>query len=412
MSPRTPGVPETPAGGSRFPGAGLGTGAGLGVGADAARSAEITVPAPPHGVAGIQGADGAAVAGGVLGTAGTGVAGGTTVTRGPAGGAENGADARPPLTERLAAAFSAVVDTVRGAFVGDERTVRLSLCCLMAEGHLLVEDHPGVGKTTLAKALAHSLGLGFGRVQFTADLLPADVTGAMVLDRDSGRIVFRPGPVFTNILLADELNRASPKAQSALLESMEERQVSTDGVSHALPQPFMVIATQNPYDAAGTFPLPHSQRDRFLLRLSVGYPDRQAEDELLAGVRSRPAPESLDVVGSPEFLRAFSRAVLRAHTSPEVRGYVLDLVGETRAHPDLTVGASPRASLAVLRAASALAVSSGRDYVIPDDVKVVAEPALGHRVVVHPAAELAGVTPSSAIAEILSRLVVPVGRAR
>ena len=340
------------------------------------------------------------------------IAGLSTTPVGPGSSTAPRGASRPDTHTLLARTFDDVVANVRRAYIGRDGTVRLALCCLMAEGHLLVEDHPGVGKTTLAKALARSLGLTFGRVQFTADLLPADVTGAMVLDRDSGHIVFRPGPVFTNILLADELNRASPKAQSALLESMEERQVSADGVSHALPQPFMVIATQNPYDAAGTFPLPHSQRDRFLLRLSVGYPDRQAEDELLAAVRSRPTPESLEVVGSPEFLRAFARAVLRAHTSPEVRGYVLDLVGETRAHPDLTVGASPRASLAVLRAASALAVSSGRDYVIPDDVKVVAEPALGHRVVVHPAAELAGVTPSSAIAEILSRLVVPVGRAR
>jgi len=373
------------------PGANLvmGTGVDMSVDIDTARTAGIGVAAPPR-MAGEAGAPA------------------ETARR-----AGNGTDeGRPPLTERLATAFTAVVDAVRSAFIGDEQTVRLALCCLMAEGHLLVEDHPGVGKTTLAKALARALGLGFGRVQFTADLLPADVTGAMVLDRDSGSIVFRPGPIFTNILLADELNRASPKAQSALLESMEERQVSADGVSHALPQPFMVIATQNPYDSAGTFPLPHSQRDRFLLRLSVGYPDRQAEDELLAAVRTRPAPESLEVVGTPDFLRAFARAVLRAHASPDVRGYVLDLVAETRAHPDLTVGASPRASLAVLRAAAAVAVSSGRDYVVPDDVKTVAEPALGHRVVVHPAAELAGVTSSSAIVEILSRLVVPVGRAR
>ena len=261
VAPRTPSVtPNAEADASFSSGSSganltMGTNVDMGVDTDTTRSATLDIPAPPTEV----------------------------------GGNGTGGD-RPPLTERLATAFSAVVDTVRSAFIGDEHTVRLSLCCLMAEGHLLVEDHPGVGKTTLAKALARSLGLGFGRVQFTADLLPADVTGAMVLDRDSGNIVFRPGPVFTNILLADELNRASPKAQSALLESMEERQVSADGVSHALPQPFMVIATQNPYDSAGTFPLPHSQRDRFLLRLSVGYPDRQAEDELLAAVRTRPRP--------------------------------------------------------------------------------------------------------------------------
>jgi MoxR-like ATPase len=312
----------------------------------------------------------------------------------------------------LAETFENVVANVRLAYIGTLRTVRLALCCLMAEGHLLVEDHPGVGKTTLAKALARSLDLSFGRVQFTADLLPADVTGAMVLDRESGAISFRPGPVFTNILLADELNRASPKAQSALLESMEERQVSADGTSHALPHPFMVIATQNPYDAAGTFPLPHSQRDRFLLRLSLGYPDRQAEDDLLASSLTRPAPEALHGVATASFLAAFADAVRRAHVSPEVRGYVLDLVAETRSHPDLTVGASPRATLAVLRAAAAVAVACARDYVMPDDVKLVAEPALAHRVVVHPAAELAGVTPSATIQEILSRLVVPVGGTR
>jgi len=290
--------------------------------------------------------------------------------------------------------------------------VRLALCCLMAEGHLLIEDHPGVGKTTLAKALARSLDLAFGRVQFTADLLPADVTGAMILDRDSGRITFRPGPVFTNILLADELNRASPKAQSALLEAMEERQVSADGISHALPEPFMVIATQNPFDAAGTFPLPHSQRDRFLLRLSLGYPDRHAEDDLLASSTTRPAPEALPGVGGAGFLAAFAQAARQVHVSPEVRGYVLDLIGETRTHPDLTVGASPRATLSVLRAACAVAVAVGRGYVTPDDVKLVAEPALAHRLLVHPAAELAGVTPSAAIDEIVARLVVPVGRTR
>jgi len=321
-------------------------------------------------------------------------------------------EARHDIATRLARTFDAVVANVRSSYVGKDATVRLALCCLMAEGHLLVEDHPGVGKTTLAKALARSLGLGFGRVQFTADLLPADVTGAMVFDRDSGQIAFRPGPVFTNILLADELNRASPKAQSALLESMEEHQVSADGITHPLPQPFMVIATQNPYDAAGTFPLPHSQRDRFLLRLSLGYPDRATEDELLATTLTRPSPDSLSGVGGPEFLRVFAAAVVRTHVTPEVRGYVLDLIGETRTHPDLTVGASPRATLAVLRAAGAVAVSTGRDYVTPDDVKLVAEPALGHRVVVHPAAELAGVTASSTIEEIMSRLVVPVGGAR
>jgi MoxR-like ATPase len=193
---------------------------------------------------------------------------------------------------------------------------------------------------------------------------------------------------------------------------MEERQVSADGTSHALPQPFMVIATQNPFDAAGTFPLPHSQRDRFLLRLSLGYPDRDAEDELLASATTRPVPEDLHGVGGAGFPAAFAAAARHVHVAPEVRGYVLDLVGETRTHPDLTVGASPRATLSVLRAATAVAVAIGRDYITPDDVKLVAEPVLAHRLLVHPAAELAGVTPSAAIDEIVARLVVPVGRTR
>jgi MoxR-like ATPase len=314
-------------------------------------------------------------------------------------------DGRRPAA--LAASFDAVVATVRRSFLGGERAVRLALCCLLAEGHLLVEDHPGVGKTTLAKALARSIGLDFSRVQFTADLLPADVTGAVVLDRDTGRLGFRPGPLFTNVLLADELNRASPKAQSALLEAMEERQVSVDGTSHVLPRPFMVVATQNPYDAAGTFPLPQSQRDRFLLRLALGYPERDVEDELLAGTNDRPAPEALPAVADAGFVPGFAAALSSAHVAPELRRYILDLVGATRAHPDVSVGASPRAGLSVLRASTAWAVSEGRSFVTPDDVKEVAEPALAHRIVPHPAAELTGTTTAGTIAEILARLVVP-----
>ena len=271
----------------------------------------------------------------------------TTIPTGPL--STNGQEATPLTAAGLAQTFEAVVANVRSAYLGKDLTVRLSLCCLMSEGHLLVEDHPGVGKTTLAKALARSLGLGFGRVQLTADLLPADVTGAVVFDRDTGVLAFRPGPVFTNVLLADELNRASPKAQSALLEAMEERQVSADGTSHPLPRPFMVIATQNPFDAAGTFPLPHSQRDRFLLRLDLGYPDRETEDLLLSSNGSRPTPEELAPVGNLGFLAAFASAVDAVFVAPEVRGYVLDLVHATRNHPDLIVGASPRAALSLVR---------------------------------------------------------------
>jgi MoxR-like ATPase len=318
----------------------------------------------------------------------------------------------PDGTAALAATFETVAANVRRAYVGSPEVIRLALCCLGAEGHLLIEDRPGTGKTTLAKALARSLGLGFGRVQFTADLLPADVTGAVVLDRHSGTLAFHRGPVFTNVLLADELNRASPKAQSALLEAMEERQVSSDGASHPLPRPFMVIATQNPYDAAGTFPLPHSQLDRFLMRLAIGYPDRALEEELVDERVTRSRPEELRVVAEDSFAEAFARATHHVHVSSAVRGYVLDVARATRTHPDLAAGASPRAALAVVRAAAALALSDGRTFVVPDDVKQVAEPVLAHRVVAHAAAAMAGAGPSAIVAEIVGRLPVPVGPER
>ncbi|MHB8437614.1 MAG: AAA family ATPase [Acidimicrobiales bacterium] len=330
-----------------------------------------------------------------------------------AGAGEVGAvQLEPGDVSELARAFAAVAANVRRAYVGRDETIRLALCCLGAEGHLLVEDRPGMGKTTLAKALARSLGLGFGRIQFTADLLPADVTGAVVLDRASGALSFHRGPVFTNVLLADELNRASPKAQSALLEAMEERQVSAEGVSNALPRPFMVVATQNPFDAAGTFPLPQSQLDRFLMRISIGYPDRAQEEELLDAGNNRPSPEELPVVTDGSFATAFAQAVRRIHVGVAVRGYVLDIVHATRTHPDLAVGASPRAALALQRSACALAVSSGRSFVTPDDVKRVAEATLAHRVSGMPAAEIAGVTTSASVAEIVNRLPVPVAAGR
>ena len=313
----------------------------------------------------------------------------------------------------LAGTFEAVVANVRSAYVGSDETIRLALCALLAGGHVLIEDYPGVGKTTLAKALARSLGLEFGRVQFTADLLPADITGAVVVDHHSRELGFRAGPVFTNVLLADELNRASPKAQSALLEAMEERQVSADGTTRRLPVPFMVVATQNPHDVAGTFPLPHSQLDRFLLRLGLGYPDRLGEDELLAGVEDRPLPEDLPQAASASYVLAFASVAAAQHVSAAVRSYIVDLVEATRRHGDLVVGASPRAGLAVLRAARALAVADGRPYVLPDDVKRIALPALAHRVVAHPSAGAPGADGGAAVvAEILARLPVPVDAER
>jgi MoxR-like ATPase len=230
----------------------------------------------------------------------------------------------------------------------------------------------------------------------------------MIFDRERSTPVFHPGPIFTNILLADELNRASPKAQSALLEAMEEGQVSVDGVTHPLPRPFMVIATQNPFDSAGTYPLPFSQRDRFLMRLAVGLPGRQAEDRLLATSGERPRPEELGVVGGAPLLRALETAVSSVYVAPEMRGYVLDLVEATRDHPDLLFGASPRAGLALLRTSCAFAVTSGRDYLLPDDVKAVAEVVLGHRLAVSAAADMGGHSSSTLVAGILASVPVPV----
>ncbi len=311
-------------------------------------------------------------------------------------------------SEQLARQLDEVTANVGSVLYGKRDVVQLTLACLAAGGHLLIEDLPGVGKTTLAKALAQTLGLDCRRVQFTADLLPSDLIGAMVLDSQRATPVFRPGPVFTNILLADELNRASPKAQSALLEAMEEGQVSVDGVTHRLPKPFMVIATQNPYDSAGTYPLPFSQRDRFLLRTSIGYPGRQAEDRLLSTTTERPRPEELAVVGGAAMLAALSDAVDKVFVAPEVRAYVLDIVQATRHHPSMLFGASPRAGLALLRTACGHAVIGGRDYLTPDDVKAVADHVLGHRLAITSAAELGGSTASSLIGELLASTPVPV----
>jgi MoxR-like ATPase len=313
-------------------------------------------------------------------------------------------------SDALWSVIDAVVDNVCSVLYGKERSVRLALACLVAGGHLLVEDLPGVGKTTMAKALARSLGLGFRRVQCTADLLPSDITGALVFDREQGTPVFRPGPVFTNVLVADELNRASARAQSALLEAMEEHQVSVDGTTHRLPRPFMVLATQNPYDTVGTHRLPHGQQDRFMLCMSVGYPDRAAEDALLTRRAPQPSLDELDAVCDAATLRALTALVDQVHAGAALRGYILDLVAATRSHPELAVGASPRAALSVLRVAAATALFAHRDFVTPEDVKAVAVPALAHRVVVDAAAELSGADAGQIIEEIVERLPVPVRR--
>ena len=275
----------------------------------------------------------------------------------------------PEAAQQLGALFARIVEAVRSVLYADQTMVQLAVGCLLAQGHLLVEDLPGLGKTTLAKALARSLGLDFHRVQFTADLLPADVTGAMVLDRDRGEPVFRPGPIFTNVLMADELNRASARSQSALLEAMEERQVTADGTTMPLPRPFMVLATQNPFDAAGTSPLPQGQRDRFLLRLSMGYPSRVHEDRLLARTDTASLVDALGPALSRSDLDALLDGVRDVHVSEAVRGYILDIITASRAHPALAVGASPRGAIALRQASCAMALAEGRHYVVPADVQ-------------------------------------------
>lgn len=305
------------------------------------------------------------------------------------------------------ALFGALVGSIGGVVQADPSVVRLAVACVVAGGHLLIEDLPGLGKTTLAKALARSLGLEFRRLQMTADILPADIVGAMVLDLQRREPVFRRGPVFTNVLMADELNRASARAQSALLEAMEERQVTVDGHSFPLPEPFVVVATQNPYDAAGTSPLPHGQRDRFLLRLSLGYPTRAGEDELLAGADPSVRAGQLPPVLTENDLRRLAATVAAVHLAPLARAYILDLVEATRSHPEVEVGASPRAARSLANASRAVAVAEGRGYVTPADVQEVAVPALAHRLVLRRGADLQVGGAQSVVADLLERVPLP-----
>ena len=308
--------------------------------------------------------------------------------------------------------FEAIVDNVERMIQGKTGAIRLAVLSLVAEGHLLIEDVPGVGKTSLAKALAASLGCAWQRIQFTPDLLPSDVTGVNVYSRATGSFEFRPGGVFANIVLGDEINRASPKTQSALLEAMQERQVTIDASTYALPTPFMVIATQNPVEHEGTYPLPESQLDRFLMRIAMGYPDRAAEIDML-DLHGGPEPvtvEELEPVTSTGRVVAMTEAARAVHVAPGLRGYLVDLAEATRRHPGLALGVSPRATLALQGAARARAASLGRGYVVPDDVKALAGPVLEHRLVLTPEAAIAGVTGADVLAEVLDAVAVPAGR--
>lgn len=316
----------------------------------------------------------------------------------------------PRSVQTFAEGADAIVANVASVVQGKDDAIRLALTCLLSEGHLLIEDVPGVGKTSLAKALAASLGCTWGRIQFTPDLLPSDVTGVSVYNRSAGTFEFRPGPVFHQILLADEINRASPKTQSALMEAMEERQVTVDGTTYQLPRPFMVIATQNPMDHEGTYPLPESQLDRFLMRISMEYPAREAEIAILDTHGAGSDPTALRRVASADDVALLIAMAQSVHVAPSLKGYIVDVAGATRARPELLLGASPRASLALLRASRVRAASLGREYVIPDDIKSLARPVLEHRLVLAPEAQHRRIDRVQLLDEAIAGVSVPSGR--
>jgi MoxR-like ATPase len=318
----------------------------------------------------------------------------------------------PPRLDSLQSPSGALLERLRssveGVLLGKPEAVQFALVALLAEGHLLIEDVPGVGKTLLAKALARCLGCSFHRIQFTPDLLPSDLLGTSVYHQGSATFVFQPGPIFAQVILADEINRATPRTQSALLEAMSDRQVTLDAQTRPLGPPFFVLATQNPYEFEGTYPLPESQLDRFLMRLRLGYPDRTAERLILAGHREGEPVERLQPIVSGEEVAAMQQAVRGVRVDDSLSDYLLDLVEATREHPDVHLGASTRAALSLYRAAQALALSCGRDYIVPDDVKRLAVPVLAHRLLIRRArAGPGGDSGEQIVHEIVRQTPVP-----
>ena len=311
---------------------------------------------------------------------------------------------------RSDAVLADILTNVERVVVGKRAEVELALIALLCEGHVLIEDVPGVGKTVLAKSLSRSIGCSFKRIQFTPDLLPSDVTGVSVFNQKTGEFEFRPGPVISQIVLADEINRATPKTQASLLEAMEERQVTVDGVTHPMPRPFMVLATQNPIEYEGTFPLPEAQLDRFFLRVRLGYPGRLDEIEIVDRQQRSHPIERLSQVATAEDLLSLQSQVKEVTVTPALRGYIVDIVSATREHQEVYLGASPRGSLALFRAAQAKAMLAGRDYVLPDDIKGLAEPVLAHRLIINPSARIKNVDPGLVIREVLDSIPVPGSR--
>ncbi|MDQ4144528.1 MAG: MoxR family ATPase [Actinomycetota bacterium] len=310
--------------------------------------------------------------------------------------------------ERTREVGSAIIDEVEKAIVGKRDVLELVLIGILADGHILLEDFPGLAKTLMARSFADAIGIEFSRVQFTPDLLPADVTGSSIYNQREGRFEFRKGPVFTNLLLGDEINRAPPKTQAALLEAMQERQVTVEDVTYPLPAPFLVIATENPIEYEGTYPLPEAQLDRFMLRAGVGYPDRDDEFEILKRRIERRSDEvKLEQVVDANGLLAMQAALERVHVSDVVGRYVVEIVATSRSHPEVEVGSSPRGALALMKLARGKALFAGRDFVTPEDVKDVAEPALAHRLTLRPELWVKRVSASDIVSSLLERVPAP-----
>jgi len=313
------------------------------------------------------------------------------------------------VTNNVKDFYERLLNNLKGVIIGKDEVLGLVVITLLSQGHLLIDDVPGVGKTMLAKSLAKSLGCSFNRIQFTPDMLPSDVTGVSIFNQNSREFEFRPGPIISQIVLADEINRATPKTQSALLESMEERQVTVDGITHQIPQPFMVLATQNPIEYEGTFPLPEAQLDRFLMRIRIGYPTFANEIEILELQQLKHPIEDINTVFSSTEIIDMQNAIKHVYVSSAVKRYIVELTRATRDHNDVYLGASPRGSLGLFRVSQAKAASMGRDFVLPDDVKGLAKFVLGHRLVINPSARLKNLTADQIIGEVLLQVGVPGG---